>query len=88
MKRTMAATVVVSAVLALMFLGGTSAGAAPARPTRPAPVAAKSTPWVRYGTYSTSAECGRVGHYLVDHDVYADYTCSRDLAGYELWVHR
>ncbi|WP_268836829.1 hypothetical protein [Streptomyces sioyaensis] len=43
---------------------------------------------MRYGTYSTPAECGRVGPYLVDHDVYADYTCSRDLAGYELWVHR
>ncbi len=45
-------------------------------------------PWTKYATYSTEGECGRVGHHLVNSDRYADYTCSRSLAGWDLWVRR
>ena len=77
----------ISAFAVAVTLGVAAASAAPAPSTQTAQAVAADTPWVKYGVYSTEAECGRVGHYLVDHDKYKDYTCSRELAGWGLWVH-
>jgi hypothetical protein len=48
--------------------------------------AAAGSPYHKIAVYRTQAECGRVGHDLVNHDKYADYDCNRELAGWGLWV--
>ncbi|MFJ1973903.1 hypothetical protein ACIO93_35235 [Streptomyces sp. NPDC087903] len=87
MKRTKAAKAVAASVLALVAtLGATAAHPAVASTAQTVRGAALSAPWWKYGTYADQYTCGITGHNLVNRDIYADYTCSRALAGWDLWV--
>ncbi|PXX58096.1 hypothetical protein DFR70_11569 [Nocardia tenerifensis] len=86
MFKAIRTSLVIGATCASALLFPIAAQAAPA-PATSAVVAQQLAPWIKYGVYSTQTECGQVGHSLVNRDKYADYKCSRELAGWGLWVH-
>jgi hypothetical protein len=86
MRRSLRSAVAVGAmVAAALAVVPAAAQAAPA-------AAEASTSWhvqapfVKYGTYSTYAECTEVGANGEFHGRWLAWQCARSLAGWELWV--
>ncbi|RJL34022.1 hypothetical protein [Bailinhaonella thermotolerans] len=86
MRRLITGALAAAATGAALFTASAPALAATAPASAAGTVAGAAAPWRLYAVYSTEAECGRIGHYLVNSDRYDNYECSRTLRGWELWV--
>ncbi|MCM6773752.1 hypothetical protein NDR87_09750 [Nocardia sp. CDC159] len=88
MKKSARNVLTIAAACAFTALSPIAAQAAPGEPPAAGESAPPGTPWIKYGVYPTQAVCGQTGHNLVNRDIYADYSCSRELKGWGLWVRK